>query len=540
MIVNALRRFCRHALFLGSIIAAAVGGEVSYNGIEIPAEWPPKVELSRKPLAEPPYLSAPPKIIPIDVGRQLFVDDFLIEKTTLTCTHHLPEYHPANPVLAPDQLWDKDHAAPFSDGVWFDERDGLFKMWYWARGDIEGKPFTSTCMATSRDGIRWEKPHFDVVPGTNIVQTDDPDHIRNSGLVWLDREEKDAARRFKMFRVLQWKNNGGWRIRYSASPDGVHWTTVGDSDPVSDRTTVFYNAFRKTWVASLRAADNTIGRFRRYHEAPSVEGMLHWKSAADWVSADELDPSREDLELRRVPERPWDLPPSQLYNLDCIAYESVLLGLFSICRGHQIPPKPKINEVCVGYSRDGFHWSRPDRRAFCPVAANENVWNSGNLQSSGGCCLIVGNKLHFYVGAVAYGKRFADPGNVGLATLRRDGFASMDAGEKAGTLTTRNVVFKDAQLFVNVECPQGELHVEMLDERGEVMAPFTAEKCESIRADKTLQMVKWKGAPDLSAIAGKAVKFRFHLTNGKLYAFWVSADESGASQGFPAAGITIR
>ena len=38
-----------------------------------------------------------------------------------------------------------------------------------------------------------------------------------------------------------------------------------------------------------------------------------------WVSADRLDPQRADLKT---------LP--QLYNLDCVAYESLLLGLFSI------------------------------------------------------------------------------------------------------------------------------------------------------------------------------------------------------------------
>jgi hypothetical protein len=45
-----------------------------------------------------------------------------------------------------------------------------------------------------------------------------------------------------------------------------------------------------------------------------------------------------------------------------------------------------------------------------------------------------------------------------------------------------------------------------------------------LRADKTLQSVKWKGARDLSSLAGKPVKFRFHLRNGALYAFWVSPD----------------
>ena len=37
-----------------------------------------------------PYLKNPPEVIDISVGRQLFVDDFLIEETELK-----PEYHKA-------------------------------------------------------------------------------------------------------------------------------------------------------------------------------------------------------------------------------------------------------------------------------------------------------------------------------------------------------------------------------------------------------------------------------------------------------------
>ena len=41
---------------------------------------------------------------------------------------------------------------------------------------------------------------------------------------------------------------------------------------------------------------------------------------------------------------------------------------------------------------------------------------------------------------------------------------------------------------------------------------------------------------DLSALAGQPVRFRFELTNGYLYAFWVSKDESGRSDGYLAGG----
>jgi hypothetical protein len=62
------------------------------------------------------------------------------------------------------------------------------------------------------------------------------------------------------------------------------------------------------------------------------------------------------------------------------------------------------------------------------------------------------------------------------------------------------------------------------------------ENCEPIRGDSTIQPVTWKGAKDLSELAGKTVRFRFHVKKGSLYSFWVSPDESGASHGYVAAG----
>ncbi|TWU40385.1 hypothetical protein Poly41_12170 [Novipirellula artificiosorum] len=49
-------------------------------------------------------------------------------------------------------------------------------------------------------------------------------------------------------------------------------------------------------------------------------------------------------------------------------------------------------------------------------------------------------------------------------------------------------------------------------------------------------MVQWKKGNSLEAIAGQDVRFKFYMTNGKLYSFWVSADENGKSGGAIAAG----
>ncbi len=504
----------------------ARAGETLYNGVQLPQLWPPhRDSLNLEAPAPPPYLISPPEVIPIDVGRQLFVDDFLIERTTLKRTFHAAHHHPASPVLKPDQPWEQEGASPvamvFSDGVWYDPQERLFKMWYM------GGYTRSTCYATSRDGIRWEKPVLDVQAGTNVVHTSG----RDSSTVWLDLEEKDPQRRYKLFVYTRQVNSEQQAITISFSGDGVHWKDVASSGPTGDRTTVFYNPFRKVWVYSLReyfSPPDGVGRCCRYWEHPDVIAGAKWNEGepALWVGADKLDPRRADLNV--APE---------LYNLDCVAYESIILGLFSIWRG-QPTDRAKPNEVCLGFSRDGFHWDRPDRRAFMPVSEHYGDWNWANVQSAGGCCLVVGDELYFYVSGRAGvpGSKASGVCTTGLAVLRRDGFASMDAGKAAGTLTTRPLRFSGKHLFVNADADGGELRVAVLGENGKPIPGFSQADCVTIRADKTLQAVQWKGAKDLSALAGKSVRFRFHLKNASLYAFWVSPDASGASHGYVAAG----
>src|SRR6476660_9306791 len=68
---------------VGTPIADPPGTEVLYNGIQLATPWPPyRQQLDRRPQFAP-YLEQPPALIPIDVGRQLFVDDFLIEDSEL-------------------------------------------------------------------------------------------------------------------------------------------------------------------------------------------------------------------------------------------------------------------------------------------------------------------------------------------------------------------------------------------------------------------------------------------------------------------------
>jgi len=530
--LRRIRQIVRIAVLpLVALLAPAVAdaGARLYNGIVLPDEWPPRIrELSREPMPVP-YLEKRPDVVPIDVGRQLFVDDFLVEKTDLTRTYHSATWHPACPVLKPDKPWESDGmkgkprkatAMVFGGGVWYDPAEKLFKMWYM------GSNLKRTCYATSRDGVRWEKPLLDVVPGTNILL----DQERDSDTVWLDLNEKDASKRYKMFTTIPRPEGDGFKPAIYYSADGIHWgkpLIVGGG--IGDRTTIFYNPFRERWVYSIRSLIEPWGRSRRYAECTDlVEGLRNiGKDAVLWLTADRLDPKNPHPAGKDKEAGP------QLYNLDVVPYESLLIGLFSIWQGKSADDAEKRNEVLVGYTRDGFHWDRPCRRPFAGVNETAGAWNWANVQSCARGCLVMGDRLYFYVSGRG---RSGEPACTGLALLRRDGFASMDAGDREGTLTTRPLTFAGKYLFVNADARGGALRVEVLDRDGRPIDAYGRRVCQPVTTDSTIHPVQWMHARDLGPVAGKPVRLRFYLTKAKLYSFWVSPDESGASFGYVAAG----
>ncbi len=150
----------------------ADGTKILENGLEVSKDWPPKYvgKIERKSLPVP-YLDSPQKTIPINIGRQLFIDSYLIESTSLKPVQHTPVFSKSNPVLFADKVWEYNSsgpfAAPFSDGIWFDESDNKFKMWYLAGKQNSNSYYT--CYAESYNGISWVKPDLGVYGHTNIV-----------------------------------------------------------------------------------------------------------------------------------------------------------------------------------------------------------------------------------------------------------------------------------------------------------------------------------------------------------------------------------
>lgn len=533
------------ALAIPIFVQAQTGtGEVLYNGIQLPEQWPPRCFPPQTRETQPvPYLETPPATININVGRQLFVDSFLIEETNLSQVSHRANMYEGNPVLEGDKPWDLRDGVPFGDvysgGVWFDEKDGKFKTWYRSGNyEYDGRLLHCTGYAESEDGKHWTKPELDVVPGTNIIDTCEVDNCS----VWLDKQEPDPQKRFKSVAVnvpLGCK----YQLRYSS--DGIHWSDiVAYSDSIQDRSTVNYNPFRKKWVANVRIVVMTYLRAKAYLEDDDIEALIKkTRRIQPTIDGDRTDPSEavywlcsDDQDYGHPVKDYADQWEPALYSFDATPYESVTMGQYAIWRGPQnwiCEEKhiQKLCEYCIGFSRDGFHYYRPDHRPFMESVQEEGAWNWGNMQPAIGNPCIVGDSLYFWCGGHKRNDLFWDGWtSTGLATLRRDGFVSMEDNGEGGYLVTRPVVFDGQYLFVNASA--GVLSVSIIDENGKVLKKSKALK----DFDSTRRLVKWHGANSLKSIAGKPVRFRFEMESGELYSFWVSPWKTGESRGFLGGG----
>jgi hypothetical protein len=261
-----------------------------------------------------------------------------------------------------------------------------------------------------------------------------------------------------------------------------------------------------------------------------------------WFGADNHDHRRSGYDIGRVP---------QIYKVDAVGYESLMLGLIQL---HYGPPNadcaeagfPKLTELQLAYSRDGFHWDRSNRETFIEATLEEDAWDRAYVHSVGGVCNVVDDKLYFYYAGFRGDSTNTNPvghfngmyanASTGLAVLRRDGFASMEAGGERGILLTRPVTFRGENLFVNLQSQQGEVQVEVCDEGGQSIPGLSREECRPISTDSTKCLVRWNGGDSLMSLSGRPVRFKFHLADSKLYAFWVGRDKSGTSGGATAAG----
>ena len=111
---------------------------------------------------------------------------------------------------------------------------------------------------------------------------------------------------------------------------------------------------------------------------------------------------------------------------------------------------------------------------------------------------------------------------LGLATLRADGFVSLDAGLREGIICTKPFFSTGEKLIINARCGEkGYIDVEMLDPLQDPWAGFTREECDRFIGDEVDHVVTWGGRSAVNTIVGYT-RVRFHMKDAELYSFRVA------------------
>jgi hypothetical protein len=270
-----------------------------------------------------------------------------------------------------------------------------------------------------------------------------------------------------------------------------------------DATGFYWDPVGQKWIASCKIFRNG-KRARGYAES---QDFVHWSDTYLMLTTDEQDH-----------------PQDQIYSMRIFRYESVYVGL------------PKIYHVAtdqcdlqVAFSRNARHWERPDRTPFVANSPTRGDCDHGNIDDAGDP-IRVGDELWFYYSgrACLHQEEPRDTdGSLCLATLRVDGFVSLDAGGQEGVLLTRPLRLQGESLYLNAEAQGGEIRVEVVEGKDEAadgpikaLSPFVRANCTPLTADRVRQPVVWERSPGLGALGGRPVRLRFYLRNARLYSFW--------------------
>jgi hypothetical protein len=455
------------------------------------------------------WAAAPDEPQPVDIGsrRELFVDRHLIE--TLGGGAGLRLHKPVRReiVLVHDAPWEGNvcgYHTIFKDG-------DLYRMYYrgWhyvlkdneVTGGRQDHP-PVVCYAESKDGVHWTKPELGLFAfrgskKNNIVWTGAGTH---NFVPFKDANpacKPDA--RYKAVGGL--KRTEGGLIAFR-SADGIRWRRMAKEPILTDgafdsQNLVFWDTVRREYRAYYRD-------FRR-----GVRGI---KTAAS-------------KDFRRWPKGQWlrygDATTEHLYTSQVQPYYRAP-HLFVGFPTRFLPKRGALVEGLFMTSRDGrtFHrWGeailRPGRNPDRWHNRSNYVW-LGLVETKadlpgGAVELSLYSNERYYQGKGVKTRRY---------TYRVDGFVSVNAPLRGGTVLTKPLAFEGKTLRLNVSTSAaGSVRVEIRTSGGKAVPGFTADECDVIYGDELDRIVKWKGKSDVRPLAGSPVRLCFTLRDADVYAF---------------------
>lgn len=487
---------------------------------------------------------------PISIGsrRELFVDDFLIEKMigkTEQCLHH-PQ--PQEIVIKHDAPWEgsgSGYHSVFKDG---DKYRMYYKAWQLTvtpPGKVntgEHAPFT--CYAESDDGIHWRKPELGLfefngskannivlAPGKMGAANPDPGHIA------IFKDDNPAANPEARYKAIV-RSDSARGLLALQSPDGFKWSPMQETPVITDgafdsQNLAFWDAQAGVYRAYWRyftggTTDEKNWRpsgFRAIRTATSKD-FLHWENQHELSYVDSPD---EALYTNQV--KPYHRAPHVLIGFPTRYVErgwSESMRALPEREHREWRAKANqrygtaITEGLFMASRDGVTFKRWNEAFLPPGIERPGTWNYGHQYiawhpvETKSSMEGAPNELSLYATESYWTGKSSE---LRRYTLRLDGFVSIHAPMSGGELVTKPFTFTGKSLTMNfATSAAGGVKVEIQDAEGQPIPGFTLSDCEEHFGDALERTVVWKNGTDVSSLAGKSVRLRFTLKDADLYA----------------------
>ena len=429
------------------------------------------------------------------------IDNWLIERMDGVS---LLLHHPVlrETVLSFDRPW--EGPVSFAVNVRLDER--RYRMWYRAGGDDDQR----LAYAESPDGIHFERPNLGLVEyqgsRDNNILIDGT--LAHSVSVMIDGNPAvPGNERYKAIGIGR-PSTGRATLRGFVSPDGLHWTLLAP-DPLliaPDDERPWFDSQNLAFWDTIR---NQYALYARGWVAPRVR----------WIRRSVSDDFRNWSEFQFIDA--GAAPLEHLYENSATPYfraPHILLMFpkrFVPDRMFHPDWHRGLSDGVFMSSRDGIHWDRRFMEAFVRPGPDPDNWTERNMYVGPGIVPTGPAELSLYVI-----EHYRHPtARVRRATIRTDGFVSVNAGYAGGEFRTHPFTFEGRQLHINYATSAiGSVRIAIEDANGTAIDGYGMDQAIEIYGDEIDRVVTWQGGDSVAALAGRPVRLRVALKDADLYA----------------------
>ena len=468
-----------------------------------PAELPipriPRFVLAFVVLASATLLSAaePTALAPRE--KYLLLDQRLIERTeNAELRLGTVTKHPQNPLFKEDQPCEVRFDNLYAN-IHFDDRAQLYRCWYSPfivdpavtttpaaqRASTRYQPHDremGVCYATSRDGLKWEKPALGLVEFNGNTANHLVMRRPHGSGVFHDPRDPDPARRFKLFARA---SESVRQMAVAFSPDGLHWSAPTLCPEINVPGDTHNNAFWSPELGKYVGITRMKSDQRLVARTESAD-FLHWTKAVEVLRGDRTN---------------------QTYAMPVFRHAGVYLGLLAIFN-----TATDRTHCELAWSADTVAWHRiQPGTPLIPTASERGAYDWGCVYPAA-VPVVRDQEIRLYYGASNGPHTNWRDGFLALATLRPDGFAGWTPQDetKPAVLLTRPLTATGKTLRLTADiAPGGWVQATLLDPAGTVLAH--GRRLTTTTTDGVgLQVANPHGQP---------VRVRLEMQHAKVYSF---------------------